>query len=63
MKLVAFLTLGFAAIAMASPMPEAEAAGTGLAESIAASLPHALTPADKIMTPEAPSNLVTRQGM
>lgn len=59
MKLTSFLLFGMAAFALATPVPEASAEA-GLAEQVAANLPHPLTASD-IMTSDKPVNLVTRQ--
>jgi hypothetical protein len=58
MKLSAVILFGIAAFVMANPVPEAEAEA-GLVDSVAASLPHALTASD-IMTNDKPVNLITR---
>ena len=59
MKLIAFFTIGFAALVMATPVPEA-AAEAGISD-ITAALPHALAATDKIMTSDKPVDLVSRQ--
>lgn len=60
MKFYAVVALGLAAFAMARPAAEAEEK-RDLAADLSAALPHPIQGTDKIMVPDEPTDLVTRQ--